>query len=219
MLLKKKPILQHIIEFLGHCKLCDKIVVAIPTSQDDDKIETLLKKIGVDCFRGSPNDVLFRYYECAKQYKADLVVRITGDNPLIDPVLVDRVIQVCKETKCEYASNMLNQTYPLGYLVEALTFQTLKKLHEEQKDPMSREHVTYHIRKNPKSYDVKEIYAPDKFTRPNWRLTVDYKEDFDLISEIYSKLYQINSFISYESVIILLEKNKSLLKINQKYYT
>jgi len=214
-----KPILHHIIDFLGHSKQIDKIIVATTTLKNDDEIVDFSKQINVDCFRGSSDDVLGRYYECAKHYGGELIVRITSDNPLIDPELVDKVIRVCKETNCKYASNMIHQTYPLGYLVEALTFPTLKKLHENYTDPLNREHVTYAIRQNPKSFDVQEIFAPSDLERPNWRLTVDYEDDFNLISEIYSKLYKSNHFIPYRAVVEFLDKNKDLLKINQKTVT
>lgn len=218
MPIQGKPILQHIIEFLMHSRLTDQIIIATSNLPNDDKIDELAKKIGVECYRGNPTDVLERYYECAKLFKGDLIVRITGDNPLIDPSLVDEVIRICKETNCDYASNMLHQTYPLGYLVEALRFSTLKKIHETQKDPLSREHVTYHIRQNPHLYKIKEIFAPSHLARPNWRLTIDYLEDFQLMLEIFLKLYKEGFFMEYKSVVELLDKNKDLLKINEKYY-
>lgn len=212
-----KPILQHILDFLKHCKLVDQIVVATTILTEDDKIEKLVKNMGIHCFRGSPDDVLKRYYECAQKFNAELIVRITADNPLIDPELVDVIIKTCKETNCDYSSNMVHQSYPLGYLVEALTFSTLKKIYEEQKDPMSKEHVTYHIRQNPDMYNVKEVSTPPKMERPFWRLTVDHMEDFNLISKIFSLLYVPGSYIKYDSVVQLLDNNKDLLLINEKY--
>ena len=212
-----KPILQHILDFLKHCKLVDQIVVATTTLTEDDKIEKLVKNMGINCFRGSPDNVLQRYYECAKKFNADLIVRITADNPLIDPELVDTVIKICKETNCDYSSNMIHQSYPLGYLVEALTFSTLKKIYEKQKDSMSKEHVTYHIRQNPDMYNVKEVCTPSKMERPFWRLTVDHIEDFNLISKIFSLLYVSGSYIKYSSVVQLLDNNKDLLQINEKH--
>jgi len=218
MPIRGKPILEHIIEFLEHSKLTDRIIVATTNLTEDDKIEELSKTLGIDCYRGNPTDVLERYYECARLFNGDLIVRITADNPLIDPTVVDEVIQICKETRCNYASNMIHQTYPLGYLVEAITFDTLKKINDTQKDPLSREHVTYHIRQNPSLYDIKEVFAPSELARPNWRLTVDNMEDFYLISEIFSRLYEHGSIIKYQDVVELLDKNKDLLKINEKHH-
>ena len=83
---------------------------------------------------------------------------------------------------------------------------------------MSREHVTYHIEQNSNLYDVREVHTTPEFSRPNWRLTVDYKEDFELMKEIFSRLYVSNSFIPYEKIVNLLDNNKKLLKINSKYH-
>ena len=210
-----KPILEHIINFLKHSKLTDQIIVATSNLTDDDKIEELSKTLGIDCYRGDANDVLGRYYECAKLFKGDLIVRITADNPLIDPNLVDEIILLCKTSHCDYASNMIHQTYPVGYLVEAMTFKILEKVFQNDNDPLSREHVTYSIRKNPHIYNVKEVFAPLEISRPDWRLTVDYIEDYMLITEIFSKLYNDSSFISYREVVEFIDNNKDLLKINQ----
>ena len=213
-----KPILEIIIEFLKLSKLTSKIIVATTDLQEDDKIEELCTKLNIECFRGNANDVLQRYYDCAKYNHADLIIRITADNPLIDPTLVDKIIQTCKETNCDYASNMINETYPSGYLVEAFSFDVLEKLHRQSHDLQSREHVTFKIRQNPKSFHIENILAPNHLRRPSWRLTVDHKEDFELISQIFSKLYVMNSYIKYEKVVDLLDNEKKLLDINKKWH-
>ena len=213
-ILQGKPILEHIVNFLKFSKLTDEIIIATSNLEEDDKIEELAKKLGILCFRGSPDDVLKRYYDCATKFDGDLIIRLTADNPLIDPTLVDEVIHVCKETGCDYASNMIHQTYPLGYLVEAITFSTLKKVHENQHDKLTREHVTHYIRHNPQLFNIQEVFAPSDLHRPHWRLTVDYEEDFSLISEIFSHLYETGSFIRYRTVVEFLDEHSHLLKKN-----
>lgn len=217
MKINGKPILELIIEFLKLSKLNNQIIVATTNLQQDNKIEELCKKLKIECFRGSPNDVLKRYYDCAQLYKGDLIVRITADDPLIDSELVDQVIQTCKETKCDFASTVIMPGYPIGYFIEAVTYSTLEWLALTQKDPLSREHVTYYIKQNLNSFNVQKIIPPDNLSRPNWRLTVDYEEDFSLMSKIFEKLYKVNSFIKYTSVVELLDNNLELLQINQKY--
>ena len=96
-----------------------------------------------------------------------------------------------------------------------MTFKILEKVFQNENDPLSREHVTHSIRKNPHLYNVKEVFAPLEISRPDWRLTVDYIEDYMLITEIFSKLYNDSSFISYREVVEFIDKNKDLLKINQ----
>ena len=218
MKINSKPILQHIIEFLNYSKLTDEIIIATSDQSEDDVICNLANSLNKKCFRGSSHDVLGRYYDCAKYNHADLIIRITADNPLIDPTLVDKIIQTCKETNCDYASNMINETYPSGYLVEAFSFDVLEKLHRQSHDLQSREHVTFKIRQNPKSFHIENILAPNHLRRPSWRLTVDHKEDFELISQIFSKLYVMNSYIKYEKVVDLLDNEKKLLDINKKWH-
>lgn len=215
MNIEGKFLLQHIIDFLKHSELTDNIAVATTSSSQDDRVVELCKDLHVDYFRGSEEDVLGRYYECAKFFKGDIIVRITADNPLIDPTLVDQAIKICKESQCDYVSNMINQTYPLGYLVEVFTFDILEKMYKNLKDELSREHVTFDIRKNPNLYKIKEFNLQKNYS--HWRLTVDYKEDIELISKIFSKLYVNNSYIKLESVIKFLEENNELLKINSKH--
>jgi len=214
--IKDKTILEHMVDFLRHSKLTDKIVIATTILPQDDAIEDLAKRIGVDYFRGSSEDSLGRFFECAKLFKPDIIVRITGDNPLIDPKLVDKVIEACISNKSDYASNMIHRTYPLGYLAEAMTFSTLESLHKTQKDSKSREHITWHIRQNPRLYRISEVFAPENMIAPDWKLDVDYEEDLELIKEIFNKLYRPDSYIPYEKVYKLINENKKMLDINKQ---
>jgi len=213
--LQNKTILEHIIDFLRFSKKSNEVIIATTTLDEDQKIVDLCKKNGINYYRGSSHDVLDRYYNCAKSFNGDIIVRITSDNPLIDPRYVDHAISLCMESKCDYVSNMINQTFPLGYLIEVLTFSTLEKLHLKQEDPQSREHMTPHIRQNPYLYKVKEFSTPLGLERPNWRLTVDYIEDYQLMEKIFENLYHPDSFIKYESVVDFLEKNKDLIIYNK----
>ncbi len=216
MKLKGKSILEHVVNSLKFSKLSNKIIVATTTNQIDDVIETLCNDLNVDCFRGSPDDVLNRYFECAKLYQGNIVVRITCDNPLIDPTLVDEAIKICTEKNCDYVSNMIHQTYPLGYLVEVLKFDVLKQNNDEIHDALTREHVTYHIRQNPEMYNIVEFSASEKLQRSDWRLTVDYQSDYNLMEKIFENLYKTKSYIQYADVVTFLDKNPELLKVNQK---
>ena len=213
-----KPILEHIINFLEFSKQTDQIIVATTTHKSDDVIEKLCSRLKITCYRGSFDDALGRFYECAKLFHGDIIVRLTADNPLIDPELVDEVINTCIDTKCDYATNMLSNTFPHhGYLVEAMPFKILEKLYKTKKDHLNKEHITYELRMNPELYHSQYIKTSENFARPTWRLTVDYKEDFELISKIFLKLYNPKSFIKYESVVKFLDKNQDLLKINSMH--
>lgn len=217
MEIEGKPILEHLINFLKFSKLTNKIIVATSNLIQDDEIAALAIRNDVDCYRGSESDVLERYYECAKKFHGDVIVRLTSDCPLLDPRLVDKAIEICTKSNCDYVSNMIHQTYPLGYLVEVMTFDLLESLHKTQHDKLSREHVTYHIRQHPEQYRIQEICLPKHLDRHHWRLTLDYIEDYKLISKIFSSLYKPFSFIEYERVVEFLDSNSDLLKINSKY--
>ena len=213
-----KPMLEHIVDFLKFCKNTDKIIVATSNEKEDDRIEELCKNMQCICFRGSKNDVLERYYECAKKYKANFIVRLTADNPLVDPSLVDSGIEMCIKNNFDYVTNMIHHTFPMGaYPIEIMTMKLLEENHLFQKDQLTREHVTYQIRKNYKKYKIGEVFAPERLQREQWRLTVDYIEDFQLIEKIFSKLYKTGQYIKYEEVVDFLAKNHELLKINAKY--
>ena len=214
-----KPILTHIIESLRLSKQINKIIVATTKLPEDNKIEKLCKDLNIECFRGSDIDVLDRFYSCAQFFEGDLIVRLTGDNPLLDPTIIDEIIEVCKKSECDYATNVLHPTYPYGFSsCEVFPFRILKKLHNIVTDPMSREHVTFHIRKNPNLYKIREINAPKNLIRPDWRLSVDYPEDMELMKKIFSKLYQKGSFISYEKLVNFLDA-QDITQINHIHHT
>ena len=212
-----KSMLEHQIDFLKQSELTDQLIIATTTLSEDNKIEELTHQKNIDCFRGSTQDVLERYYKCAKKFNGDMIVRITADNPLVEPTLVDKIIQIAIDTKCDFATNMMEQTYPLGYLVEVFPFRVLEKLYINQKDPLTREHVTYHIKRNPELYNIQNYELPKDIARPEWRLAVDEEEDFKIMSEIFASLYKSGQFIKYVSVIKLLESNKNLVLKNEKF--
>jgi len=218
MKFSKMTILEHIIENLENSELTDKIIVATTSLEEDKPLKDLVQKIGIPCYCGSPENVLARYYKCAKFFNGDLIIRVTGDSPLIDSTLTDKAINISQDYHCDYVSNILHLTYPLGYNSgEVIPFRILKNLYNSQKDKQSKEHVTFHIRKNPELYKIKEILAPKKLRRPQWRLTVDYYEDYKLMKKIFSKLYKPHSTIKYDSLVKFLDIHPELLKINQKY--
>jgi spore coat polysaccharide biosynthesis protein SpsF len=219
MKIEGKPMLEHIVSFLKFSKKIDQIIVATSNLKSDDKIEKLCNKIKVSCFRGDSLNVLKRYFDCATNYECDVVVRITADNPLIDPTLVDKAITLLINKKLDYVSNMIHPSYPEGYLVEVFTFNTLKYIYETFDDDLSKEHVTFQLRKSPKELKIGEFFAAKTKQRPYHRLTIDYKDDLKLIRKIFLALYKSNSFISYNSVFKYLKQYPSVLKINQKYST
>ena len=216
--LNGKPMLEHIINFLKFCENIDQIIVATSIEKEDNEIEKFCLSKGCLCFRGSKENVLSRYYECAKKYNSDFIVRLTADNPLVNPTLIDESIDMIKKKGFDYVTNMIHPTFPLGaYPVEIMTFRVLKENFNEYQDKFNRENVTYYRREFHKKYKVGEISASQNLNRQEWRLTVDYEEDFKLMEKIFEELYNESTYIKYTEIVKFLDNNQDLLKINEKH--
>jgi len=214
-ILSGKPMIEHLLISLTHCKNIDEIIVSTTSNKNDDPLVEFLKKNNWNYFRGDEHDVLLRYVNTLKQFPADYVVRITADNPLTDPEIVDSVIEQTLLTKSDYSSNHLIKTFPLGYVVEVISAKTLLKIEQLTQNPEDREHVTWFVYQNRDKFNTSNFLAPINLSHPNWRLTVDTKEDFQLVEKIFGLLYKENSFIKYSDVVKLLLEKPELLQINQ----
>jgi len=195
------------------------IIVATSTKNEDNLIENLCNKIGIKCFRGSENDVLARYYECAKIYEVDTVIRLTADCPLIDPYVIDSVLENFQSHKIDYASNTVppkSSKWPDGSDVEIFTFNALKRAHEEATDDDDREHVTFYFWKKPNGF--KTFQLDNKYDWSKYRFTVDYIEDFKAIKLIYRELQDRKIFGHIHEIIKILEDRPDIKNLNEKYY-
>lgn len=209
-----RPLLHYLIERLKRVKLATSIVIATTTNERDDPIANLALQEKVNVFRGSEEDVLSRYIEAAKQNKADIIVRITADCPLIDPLIIDQVIQGFLDVKppLDYFSNALTRTFPRGLDVEVFSYKALQKAHQEAKLSEEREHVTLYLYRHPELFRIGNFCYI--FDASSYRLTVDTPEDFELITKIYESLYPTNPHFTLEDVLKLLDKHPELTKIN-----
>jgi spore coat polysaccharide biosynthesis protein SpsF len=206
---EKNSTLFYVINQLKNCKKIDKIVVATTNLKEDDLIEKFVKNIGIDCFRGSEKDVLDRYYNCAKEFEFDFIVRITADCPLIDPEIVDNIIESFDTNKEDYISNTLKNTFPKGLDTEVFTFEVLQRAWRESKLPSDREHVTSFIRNN-SNYKIKNYENKKNLSEYRW--TLDRKEDLEFIREIIRRVKKRP--IVMKDIIYVLEQNPELFKIN-----
>lgn len=199
---------------LKKCKQVSKIMVATTTNEHDDLLIAAVEKSGIPYFRGSENDVLERYYSAAKPWNPTWVVRVTSDCPLIDPVLVDQVIQFAEEKNVDYCSNTLEENFPDGQDVEIFKFTALQKAFEEAKLPSEREHVTPYIRNHStlKGQDqFTSVAFPSDANFGNIRMTVDEQADFELIEKLILGLGVEQSWLKYTNFIL---ENK-LQKVNE----
>ncbi|TFE03936.1 cytidylyltransferase domain-containing protein [Jeotgalibacillus salarius] len=207
-----KSLLEYQLERVKRTMLIDEIVIATTTRDSEQPIVDLCEKLSIALYRGSEDDVLSRYYEAAREFKADIVVRLTSDCPIIDPNIIDNIIEQFINNKCDYVSNTLKRTYPRGYDTEVFSFETLESAYLNGKSNFEREHVTPYIYQNQSSFNIEQMLG--ETDNSHYRLTVDTIEDFILIEKIISTLYVKNNNFTNGDVMELLKRNKDWKQIN-----
>jgi len=205
------PVLGHVVERLTQSKRIDKIVVATSTDASDDIIERWCTDERVRVFRGSLGDVLSRYYWAARAYGARTIVRITADCPLIDPLVVDTVIERYLAGSVDYART--DETYPNGLDVEVFSIEALRSAFNYADLPSEREHVTPYIWKRPHLFAIAREVCKKDLTSMRW--TIDDQKDFSLVEAIFKGLYTKARVFHMDEIVEFLYANPSLLKINE----
>jgi spore coat polysaccharide biosynthesis protein SpsF len=210
-----KPLLGYELERIARAGSISRIVVATTRNGTDDVVERYVSSLGFGVYRGSEDDVLGRYREAAAAFGASVVARLTADCPLIDPAVIDHVVNAFfdDESAPDYASNVLGRrTYPRGLDTEVFTAKALEKSWKEAELPSEREHVTPYMYNHPEIFKLKGIYNGTDLSIHRW--TVDTKEDFTLIKLILEALYPSNSAFSLENIVNLMDSNSSLFDVN-----
>jgi len=209
-----KSLLEYQIERLKRVSLADEIVIATTTNETDTPIVELCDRLGITCYRGPEDDVLARFYGAAHAHESDVVIRVTADCPIIDPSVVERVVQFYIDhwETCEYVSNSLVRSYPRGMDTEVFSVRTLDEAFFEAVEKADREHVTPFIYRHPNRYRLESVVSPEDLSSHRW--TVDTQEDFDLIKLIIEALYPIKPEFSLEDVIALLRMYPEWAEIN-----
>tara|TARA_B100001540_G_scaffold250164_1_gene226073 strand:+ start:897 stop:1625 length:729 start_codon:yes stop_codon:yes gene_type:complete len=207
----KKTTLDFVIEQLSFSKLINRVVIATTSLDKDNVIEQKARTLGINCFRGSETDVLDRYYRCAKEFEMKTIVRITADCPIIDPIIVDKVIEQFQSGDYDYAANIIFRTYPVGTDTEIFSFNSLERCWNEAKQPSEREHVTPFMRNKNSNFKTENIQNDQDLSHLRW--TLDLKEDLILIREIVSKIK--NRPILTSDVLDLFSKEPRLISINE----
>ncbi len=186
-ILKEKPLIAYVIERLHLIDDC-KIVLLTSTNSENDVLEEWCQANSILCFRGDENDVLDRYYQAAKFYKADNILRATGDNPLVEPYFANRLLKKHIEHKADYSSNKseIGSNLPDGLGVEIFTFDALERSAKESTQEHHFEHVNEYILENKNKFKIyKDVNVGTLYDRSNIRLTVDTQEDFRRVEEIF----------------------------------
>lgn len=208
-----KTVLERVIERVKAAKFVEDAIIATTLNKEDDEVESLCVKARVKYFRGSENDVLDRFYQTAKQYRIENIVRITADCPLIDPVIIDKVIKLHLKDNADYTANIIEETYPDGVDVEVFTFPALKKAWEDASLKSEREHVTPYIRKNPTLFKIANLKHESDLSGQRW--TLDEKADYEFIKSIYDALYKGNTDFGMKEVLEFLKSHPEVSKINR----
>ncbi len=206
-----KPMIIHELERLQRSKRIDKIVLATSREESDDALADVVAKSGVDVYRGSLDDVLDRYYQCAKEYSPEHVVRITGDCPVIDWRVVDTVIDKHLAEGTDY-TNETNR-FPDGLDTEVFLFSALEIAWKQANLMSEREHVTLYIKNHPESFKIGKLDSELDLGQMRW--TVDEPRDFEFIRQVFEELYPIKPDFAMQDILQLLERRPELLAVNQ----
>jgi len=201
-----KSLLEHIIERVKESTLLNSIVVATTQNKDDDVLIDLLKKNNILYFRGSESNVLERYYLSAIEYKADIIVRITADDPFKDPIIIDKAIQIILDYNYDFVSNAIHPTYPEGIDVEVFTFDSLEKAYKASTLNSEKEHVTPYMEKNPLIFKTHNFEHNQNLSGLRW--TIDYEKDYLYAKKIYHKLYPLKKIFLMNDILNLIKNNK-----------
>lgn len=203
-----RPMLEQQLRRLQHCHSADDIVVATSTSANDDPIVAVAEKAGARWFRGNEHDVLGRYRAAAAEARADIVVRITADCPLIDPEITDLVIDRASSGAYDYVSNVLRRTYPKGLDVEALPVDVLIRVDRLATSEAAREHVTWFIHdERPELFIASSVEGACNLSHLRW--TVDTAEDLDYVRRLYEELGLAERPLNYGDICQRLEKQQA----------
>jgi glutamate-1-semialdehyde-2,1-aminomutase len=207
-----EAMLSHIVERVRRSCMIGQVIVATSTAGEDDVLAEYCREKGFAVFRGSESDVLDRYYQTAKVYGADTIVRITGDCPVIDAEVIDRVIAAYLSDECEYASNILVCTYPDGLDAEVFSFEALETAWREARRAGDREHVTPFLRSSGR-FRLRNVENELGHSMRHLRWTVDEPCDLEFVRAVFARLQPKKTF-GWREVLSLLDSDPALARLN-----
>jgi spore coat polysaccharide biosynthesis protein SpsF len=218
--LLNKPLLVRMVERVRAARLAGTVVVATTTNRVDNVIEIICRWEGFPCFRGHPTDLLDRHYQAARQFNADIVVKIPSDCPLIDPSVIDRVIGafLAQPSAYDYVSNLHPATYPDGNDVEVMSMTALTDAWQEARRNFEREHTTPFLWDRPERFRLGNVvWETGRNYAMSHRWTIDYEADYQFINAVYTALYPKKPFFQLQDILALLEERPHLRAINQQF--
>jgi len=214
--LQGKPMLEHQIRRIQRSQRIDKLVVATSTDPADEPLAKLCRDVGIDCYRGSLEDVLDRFYRAARRFDPEHVVRLTGDCPLADPKVIDEIIDLYLAGNYDYASNCLDGcNFPDGLDAEVFSMSALETAFNEAKLQSQREHVTLFINRQPERFRIGLLRSDTDYSKLRW--TVDEPADFEFVTRVYDALYPSRPDFTMNDVLALLQSMPELTSINSRF--
>lgn len=216
--LNGEHVLTHVIQRVKAAETIDEVIVATSTKTADDIIARYANKGGAIVFRGSESDVLDRMFRAIEPSEVDVVVRITGDCPLLSSEVIDTIVERLIESEADYSTNILERTFPRGFDVEAFTFESFKQVHEEATKPHHREHVTPFYREHDERFDIVSVTSDEVFEgswmqdRTDLRLTLDEADDYELLRQLYERI-EYEGLLPVKGAIKLIDEEQ-LSQIN-----
>lgn len=211
----ENTVLDNVIKRLKKSELINNIIIASTINENDKILEKTAEKNNIDIFFGSEENVLERFYFTAKKYKSDILIRITSDCPCIDYEIIDKMIEYHIEKKSDYTTNALKRTFPHGLDVEIFNFNVLEEAYNNASQIYELEHVTPYIYKtNPDKFKINHYVLNEDYS--NIRITLDTKEDYNLLCLVYDYLYEKNNYFTLDEIINLFKEKKFLYKINSE---
>jgi spore coat polysaccharide biosynthesis protein SpsF len=216
--IRKHTLLEHLLFRLKKLNFKRNLIIATTTNKKDLSICKIAKRNNITFYRGSEKNVLNRFYECSKKYQGDIIIRITADCPLIDVIFVKKLLNFFKKNDYDYVNNIDINCLPDGFSCEIFSFQSLEIANRLVKRNFDKEHVTPFIWTNPKRFKIAKLsFRNEKRLIKKVRLTLDYKEDLNLIEKVIDNLYLEDKCFSLKKILIFLQKNKHLLNLNKKH--
>jgi spore coat polysaccharide biosynthesis protein SpsF len=207
-----KTVLARVVARARRAIEIEEVVIATTHEPDDDRIVDECRRLEVRVFRGAVNDVLDRYHHAAKEVGAEAIVRITSDCPLIEPEITDATIRAFLERRPDYASNVLERTYPRGLDTEIMTRAALDQSWQQARKPYEREHVTPYIYENAGRFTLYSVKGDIDYSDHRW--TLDEPEDLVFLRAVYERL-EDDSCFSWRDVLALLEREPGLMELNR----
>ncbi|MCX5696388.1 MAG: glycosyltransferase family protein [Candidatus Omnitrophica bacterium] len=199
-----KPLLFRFIERVKRAETLTQVVLATTENNEDDILTQIAEGLGIDIFRGSENDLIDRYYQAAKNAKADLIVRLCADNPVVEPKEIDRIVRVHLKSGNDFSANthnIDNNGYPDGLGAEVYNFALMERLRQITNDPRNREHPHSYVYEHRECFKTGTVECPAEFRRPELKLDVNTQQEYRFLKDIYDYLFPKKSDFHITDII------------------